>query len=180
MSHFLHLSQQLRDHHEGPSDDEPRTEVCRLCRKDAPPLRCRDCNGRQCRACTPHAGAEAEEGVCRECDFARAQHDLAVERQRNENAKRIEPVARRVWRDDTPACSGCGHIFSLSVRRHHCRGCGRCFGSACKGKCVHKRHLNDGTLQYVCQDCTSAQLPPKPKIKKIGNATQKRVGILGF
>lgn len=54
------------------------------------------------------------------------------------NIARIKPTKIQSWvRDDSVVCcSKCGIKFSLMVRRHHCRACGRIFCDSCTPKYI--------------------------------------------
>lgn len=80
------------------------------------------------------------------------------------NPRRAASVLRSVfqptdWVPDhsVSACMACGHAFSVTVRRHHCRHCGRLVCGACS---PHKTRLPQAVTKTarvrVCGTCFRA------------------------
>ena len=63
----------------------------------------------------------------------------------------------QAWQLDSTssACSGCLKGFTLTRRRHHCRGCGRVFCHECTSQRVRFGGLKNP--QRVCSDCLAAK-----------------------
>uniref|UniRef100_A0A158P9S4 FYVE-type domain-containing protein n=1 Tax=Angiostrongylus cantonensis TaxID=6313 RepID=A0A158P9S4_ANGCA len=65
----------------------------------------------------------------------------------------ISKHTSRAWLDDSAAvnCTSCGKLFSLTVRKHHCRVCGLIFCNPCSSKTAqiasHKNPVR------VCDNC---------------------------
>ncbi|KAK5983537.1 FYVE-type domain-containing protein, partial [Trichostrongylus colubriformis] len=65
----------------------------------------------------------------------------------------ISKHSSRTWLDDSAAvnCTHCGKVFSLTVRKHHCRVCGLIFCAPCSSKTTqiasHKNPVR------VCDNC---------------------------
>ncbi|VDL76202.1 unnamed protein product [Nippostrongylus brasiliensis] len=65
----------------------------------------------------------------------------------------ISKHSSRTWLDDSAAinCTSCGKVFSLTVRKHHCRVCGLIFCNPCSAKTTqiasHKNPVR------VCDNC---------------------------
>ncbi|EYC00645.1 hypothetical protein Y032_0114g452 [Ancylostoma ceylanicum] len=65
----------------------------------------------------------------------------------------ISKHTSRTWLDDSAAvnCTSCGKVFSLTVRKHHCRVCGLIFCAPCSSKTAqiasHKNPVR------VCDSC---------------------------
>ena len=66
-----------------------------------------------------------------------------------------------VWVPDTASvgCQACDRKFSLIVRRHHCRCCGRLLCSSCSNFFVPLPYL-DWQVARVCQVCDQALNKP--------------------
>ena len=58
-----------------------------------------------------------------------------------------------VWGKNTKDCQVCGRSFSIIVRRHHCRSCGKCICGSCSFEKVRMEGGEDGKLQRVCNFC---------------------------
>jgi hypothetical protein len=59
-----------------------------------------------------------------------------------------------VWVEDTPECNDCNRSFSMIVRRHHCRNCGKCVCGSCCFEKVRMEDVDGGKkLQKVCNAC---------------------------
>ena len=66
---------------------------------------------------------------------------------------------RTAWQPDAEAaeCPICAVEFSLTVRRHHCRACGRCVCADCsKGKMVVAGYEDP---ERSCDDCREGAQP---------------------
>ena len=65
------------------------------------------------------------------------------------------------WMPDesTNKCSQCGRLFTVSVRRHHCRQCGRVLCDNCTAqKMFVPEYGSPRKLQRVCRNCYDEQL----------------------
>lgn len=58
-----------------------------------------------------------------------------------------------VWQQDRSDCGRCGARFSLLVRRHHCRCCGRCLCDKCTPNRLVLAFVDGDAPQRVCRDC---------------------------
>jgi hypothetical protein len=58
-----------------------------------------------------------------------------------------------LWVEDTPNCNDCNLRFSLLVRRHHCRNCGKCVCGSCCFEKVRLESVDATKLQKVCNAC---------------------------
>ena len=69
-----------------------------------------------------------------------------------------------VWVPDTASdrCQACDRKFSLIVRRHHCRCCGRLLCSSCSSFFVPLPYL-DWQVARVCQVCDQALSNPSAR-----------------
>ena len=50
-------------------------------------------------------------------------------------------------------CSNCQTLFSLVVRRHHCRNCGQIFCSSCSSKSIKIERIGHIQSVRVCDNC---------------------------
>lgn len=57
-----------------------------------------------------------------------------------------------IW-SDSDTCLECGLKFSLTVRKHHCRHCGRILCNKCSSKEVHITKFNLAKPTRVCELC---------------------------
>ncbi|GMH56044.1 hypothetical protein TrRE_jg1125 [Triparma retinervis] len=58
-----------------------------------------------------------------------------------------------MWDANTPRCQLCQRDFSLLVRRHHCRNCGKCVCGTCAFSKVRMDQVDENKLQRVCNVC---------------------------
>ena len=58
-----------------------------------------------------------------------------------------------MWDANTSACQLCQRSFSLLVRRHHCRNCGKCVCGTCAFSKVRMDQVDENKLQRVCNVC---------------------------
>ena len=58
-----------------------------------------------------------------------------------------------MWDADTPQCMECNRGFTIVVRRHHCRNCGKCVCGSCCFEKVRLDHIDEHRLQRVCNKC---------------------------
>ena len=80
--------------------------------------------------------------------------DEMIEELKDKLRRERELLRRRYlsrWRNNTPSCEGCGLLFSLRNRRHHCRLCGRVMCHACCSDRV--RTSSNRRPVRVCRDC---------------------------
>ena len=54
---------------------------------------------------------------------------------------------------DAPECSACNIKFTQSIRRHHCRSCGRCVCQYCSPSSIEMASLDLKGEQRCCLDC---------------------------
>ena len=60
------------------------------------------------------------------------------------------------WESNQPSCGDCGRDFTLLVRRHHCRSCGKCCCGACCFEKVRMDEVDGGAaLHLVCNNCAA-------------------------
>lgn len=79
----------------------------------------------------------------------------------NANASAIPPVPPDWVPDDkVVGCMRCAKHFTLVVRRHHCRMCGKIFcADCCSNFSLLPRHFNRADPQRVCVRCFEVLLP---------------------
>jgi len=65
--------------------------------------------------------------------------------------------------DEVPTCENCNIEFSFTVRRHHCRACGRIFCATCSSEKLDI--VNYNTPQRVCFTCYSRYCDLRPDEK---------------
>jgi len=58
-----------------------------------------------------------------------------------------------MWGANTPACEICRRNFTVLVRRHHCRNCGKCVCNTCAYEKVRMDQVDETKLQRVCNPC---------------------------
>jgi len=58
-----------------------------------------------------------------------------------------------IWGANTPSCQLCRRDFSVLVRRHHCRNCGKCVCGTCAFSKVRMDQVDENKLQRVCNEC---------------------------
>ena len=58
-----------------------------------------------------------------------------------------------MWDANTPSCQLCRRDFSLLVRRHPCRNCGKCVCGTCAFSKVRMDQVDENKLQRVCNVC---------------------------
>eukprot|EP00472_Partenskyella_glossopodia_P014082 CAMPEP_0197530812 /NCGR_PEP_ID=MMETSP1318-20131121/33006_1 /TAXON_ID=552666 /ORGANISM="Partenskyella glossopodia, Strain RCC365" /LENGTH=540 /DNA_ID=CAMNT_0043086791 /DNA_START=353 /DNA_END=1975 /DNA_ORIENTATION=- len=85
--------------------------------------------------------------------------------------QRLPPQVPPFWIPDSSAasCSGCERPFSLIVRRHHCRGCGKVMCHDCTSTCRLLSQYIDyygPKPQRVCQRCDQAQTKMEQDLMK--------------
>ena len=59
------------------------------------------------------------------------------------------------WVEDTPDCNDCKRNFTLLVRRHHCRNCGKCVCGSCCVEKVRMMEVDANKFQKVCNACAA-------------------------
>lgn len=71
----------------------------------------------------------------------------------SEQSIEYSQVPKKSWKPDNEVktCFGCGIIFTIFRRRHHCRYCGLIFCSKCLLKKNHS--MKTKTLTKICQEC---------------------------
>jgi len=84
--------------------------------------------------------------------------------------------AKPVWTrdEDRETCPQCDRRFTISFRKHHCRGCGSLVCSKCS-ESRHKLHEDDPKPVRVCQPCY-ADLSQN---KRDRIQSRRRVGLFG-
>ncbi|KAI6649149.1 Early endosome antigen 1-like [Oopsacas minuta] len=84
-------------------------------------------------------------------DTKSALYELAQENQKQ--AIKEARIADRKWQEDTLAvsCNECHKKFSLSIRKHHCRGCGQIYCQDCTQKQADLPGYK--TRVRVCENC---------------------------
>ena len=84
----------------------------------------------------------------------------------------VRELATAQWQKDqeVDACPGCEAVFSLFLRRHHCRRCGRVFCNSCTSSRLQMAGAADP--QRVCLSCYelvtsgfAGVLPPEEVLK---------------
>mmetsp|Transcript_29855 Transcript_29855/g.68998 ORF Transcript_29855/g.68998 Transcript_29855/m.68998 type:complete len:83 (-) Transcript_29855:159-407(-) len=65
------------------------------------------------------------------------------------------PVLRKTWQPDNEAknCLKCKTEFSLFIRKHHCRQCGKIFCEDCSSKTCSIPQMDYHKPVRVCDDC---------------------------
>ncbi|GMH74348.1 hypothetical protein TL16_g06439 [Triparma laevis f. inornata] len=58
-----------------------------------------------------------------------------------------------MWGANTLGCEICNRNFTVLIRRHHCRNCGKCVCGTCAFEKVRMDAVNDSKLQRVCNVC---------------------------
>ena len=58
-----------------------------------------------------------------------------------------------MWGANTQACEICRRNFTILVRRHHCRNCGKCVCNTCAFEKVRMDQVDESKLQRVCNPC---------------------------
>ena len=74
-------------------------------------------------------------------------------REQQKSSLKEAKLADRKWQDDTAVewCNTCHKKFSLSVRKHHCRNCGKIFCQECTSNQA-VTPSNKGRVR-VCEPC---------------------------
>ncbi len=79
-----------------------------------------------------------------------------------------------LWEHDgnCPQCRACKIAFSMSKRRHHCRGCGGVF---CEG-CLQSNILipsKEEPVDKACPGCCSGLMPGSEVVAKVESAIKR-------
>ena len=71
-------------------------------------------------------------------------------------------LERPTWESDdaSETCRGCGSLFSISLRKHHCRSCGTLCCNSCSTSRMPVPYLAYFDPQRVCDDCAQYATPP--------------------
>jgi growth factor-regulated tyrosine kinase substrate len=66
-----------------------------------------------------------------------------------------QPPKEVVWMSDneTKTCMRCNEPFTATIRRHHCRYCGKLFCNACCSNMMSLPQLGYEEQQRVCDNC---------------------------
>lgn len=59
--------------------------------------------------------------------------------------------------EDASSCGACDATFTMTRRKHHCRGCGKVFCGACTSKSRAVPHRGFATAVRVCDVCDSLE-----------------------
>ena len=82
------------------------------------------------------------------------------------------------WMPDNACkeCSECGVRFSLVIRRHHCRVCGRIYCSDCCSYAVPSRHVNPGQrgTMKACLRCVQVSKVHRTSLKERSGLRMER------
>lgn len=76
----------------------------------------------------------------------------AIEKVR-EHRKSIQSETAPVWVKDTTNCMRCNIAFTMVIRPHHCRRCGKCLCNDCSPNRWLLEHVHPTIPQRVCLDC---------------------------
>ncbi|GMI58308.1 hypothetical protein ScalyP_jg8245 [Parmales sp. scaly parma] len=60
-----------------------------------------------------------------------------------------------MWEENTLSCEECSRSFTIVVRRHHCRRCGKCLCGTCCFEKVRLDEIDENKLHKVCSPCAS-------------------------
>eukprot|EP01091_Cochliopodium_minus_P001152 TRINITY_DN1102_c0_g1_i1.p1 TRINITY_DN1102_c0_g1~~TRINITY_DN1102_c0_g1_i1.p1 ORF type:complete len:204 (+),score=24.33 TRINITY_DN1102_c0_g1_i1:19-630(+) len=70
----------------------------------------------------------------------------------------MQQIPKPTWQPDWQAssCTSCSIDFSLFIRKHHCRNCGKIFCDSCSQYKMNLFHLGYSTQQRVCKICINS------------------------
>ncbi|XP_068694962.1 uncharacterized protein [Montipora foliosa] len=85
----------------------------------------------------------------------------------NKRVLKVPGRKRPVWIPDSACsnCSNCNVKFTVFVRKHHCRGCGKIFCNECSSQLARFPYM-DYRIGRVCPKCTEAIREASQKMRK--------------
>jgi len=77
-----------------------------------------------------------------------------------------------MWEENLSACEECKRDFSVLVRRHHCRRCGKCLCGACCFEKIRMDEIDKNKLHKACHNCATEVKSLRSKRGRSGYGAQ--------
>jgi len=84
-------------------------------------------------------------------------------------------IADSEWQPNTPRCTFCNSLFTLTRRRHHCRSCGNCVCADCSPFRVHLESFAQRPVRNTCVTFVFGSATSKSNLDPMSPLVAKRI-----